>query len=129
MEGDLGIVRAGLHAEVAARAGRVELVAGQRGQRAQAGGPAILEPEALEDARPEADGDREPPCAEADGLAGVGGRHLGRALDGAVGSPAVIRRAASVHARSSSRRSAGRSEVRSNAPNTSRACAGVATPA
>ena len=83
MERDLGIVRAGLDAQVAARAGRVELVARERGQRAQAGGPALLQPEALEDARPEADGDREPPRAEADGLAGVGGRHLGRALDGA----------------------------------------------
>ena len=53
MERHLGIVRAGLHAQVAARAGRVELIARERGQRAQACGPALLEPEALEDRGPE----------------------------------------------------------------------------
>ena len=60
VEGDLRVVRAGLHAEVAAAAGRVEIVAGQRRQRRQRGGPLRREAEAVvEEARPEADRDRQ----------------------------------------------------------------------
>ena len=72
MEGDLGVVRARLHAEIAPAARRVELVAGQRRERTQRRGPLLAQAEAIvKDRRPEAEGDRQPRGREAERLAGV----------------------------------------------------------
>ena len=72
MEGDLGVVGARLHAEVAAAARRVELVAGQRGQVAQRRRPLAGQAEArVEERRPQAEGDREMRGRQPECLAGV----------------------------------------------------------
>ena len=77
VERDLRVVGAGLDAEVAAGAVRVELVAGEAGRAgrapAAAGAPSPKRPR-REDAGPEAEGDREPRGRQAERLAGVDGR-------------------------------------------------------
>ena len=76
VEGDLGVVGAGLHTEVAAAFPLVQLVAGQRRELAQGRRPVAAQAEAaaLEQARPEAEGDGEAGGKQADRLAGVVGR-------------------------------------------------------
>jgi hypothetical protein len=74
-KGDLRIVGARLHAEVAAAAAGVELVAGQRGQVAQRLRPARGQAESIvEERRPQPEGHRQPGGRQAERLAGVGGR-------------------------------------------------------
>ena len=76
VEGDLGIVRAGLHAEVAAAFFSVQLVGGQRRDLAQRRRPLAgeAEPALGEETGAEAEGDGQSRSQEADRLAGVFGR-------------------------------------------------------
>ena len=103
VEQHLGVVAAGLHAEVATAAGGVEGVAGERrdvGQRGRAGrGQAeAVDPVALEQRRAHAEGQREPGGVEALGLAGVGRRQRRarrRVVDRAAPRSAARRRSSS----------------------------------
>ncbi|MDR6118374.1 hypothetical protein QE370_001558 [Aeromicrobium sp. SORGH_AS981] len=76
VHGHLGVVRARLDRDVAARQRRLETVAGEQRQVGEVGGPRVAEAEpgatvALEQARPEADGQRQARRGQAEGLAGV----------------------------------------------------------
>ena len=100
VEGDLRVVGAGLHAEVAAAARRLELVAGQRAAGLSSGGPARpgrSDPRRpVEQRRAEAEGDRQARRPQAERLAGVHRRGEVRvAAGGRPARPAVIRTAAS----------------------------------
>ncbi len=84
VEGDLRIVGAGLDAQVAVGAGRVELVARQRAERRERPRPPRREAEAVapvlqEDARAQPERDREARRRQADGLASVLRRRVLRA--------------------------------------------------
>jgi hypothetical protein len=83
VEGDLGIVGAGLDADVAAAFPGLQRVAGQRRQRLQRRGALAgeAEPRLIEQARAEAEGDGEAGREEADGLAGVVGRRQRHVVD------------------------------------------------
>ena len=75
VHGHLRVVRAGLHAQVAAAAGRVERVPREPGQVGERVRPLRGEAEAgVEQRRPDAEGDGEPGRAVPERLAGVGGR-------------------------------------------------------
>ena len=115
VERDLRVVGAGLHAEVAAAARRVErVVARTRAAAVSAAGrfaarPKRSSPSCTNSDGPEAEGDREARGREADRLAGVVGRRVRVVVARArPARPAVIRAAAAVHVRSRSRRSCGR---------------------
>lgn len=85
VHGDLRVVRARLDAEVAAAAGRIQVVARELGQLHQGPGLLVLQPEApVEQRGAEADGEGEPGGLEAEGLAGVVRRGLREAAVGAV---------------------------------------------
>ena len=90
VEGDLRVVGAGLHAEVAAAALGIELVAGQRREldqrrRALSARPKRSAPSRSKNVGPEAERDRQLRGRQAEGLAGV--------LEAAPGRPATRRRA------------------------------------
>ena len=74
VERDDRIVGARLHAEIAARSLWLQVVAGEVRQLDEPPRPAGAEAVALEERRPEAEGDREPRRRQAERLAGVGGR-------------------------------------------------------
>jgi hypothetical protein len=86
---DLGVLRARLDAEVAARPRRVEPVAGEVRQVGEGLGTAVGEAEAVaavvvaEQARPEPERDGEAARRQAHGLPGVVGRRLGCPVGGA----------------------------------------------
>ena len=82
MHGDLRVLGAGLDAQVAARAGGVQVVAREVRQVLQRLGAAALEAEAGEQPGAEAEGDRQPGRRQPDRLAGVVGRNVCRALGG-----------------------------------------------
>ena len=120
VEGDLRIVGARLHAEVAAGAGRIERVARERRQLDERPRTPGLEPETVvtaerEERRAEAEGHRQPRAREPDRLAGIVRRSALDVVDGPAGFPAVIRAAASVHARMRSRTSPAESVTTSKA--------------
>ncbi len=84
MHGHLGVVRAGLHAQVAAAAGGIELVGGEVRKLAKGGGSPGGQAEpvgavgVLEQAGPEAEGEGQLGRRQPERLAGVGGRgHVG----------------------------------------------------
>ncbi len=86
VDGDLRVVGAGLHAQVAAGARRVEVVGREVRQRLERRRPPVGEAEpvaavlGLEERRSEPEGEREPGGRQADRLAGVVGRYVVVAL-------------------------------------------------
>jgi hypothetical protein len=136
MEGDLRLVRAGLDADVSAGARRVELVAGQRRQRAQrragrcAASPKRSEPPRSKSVGPNpnvsvrlAAGRSSASPVSVGGATGAGLPSLSR-------RPAVSVAAAAVQPRSSSRRAARDvPSMTSNAAMCRRDCVGVTIPA
>ena len=84
MHGDLRVVGAGLHAEVAVAARRVELVGGEVREPFQGSGSAVREPEPVapvavaEEPGTEAERQREPGGGQPAGLAGVARRGVVR---------------------------------------------------
>ena len=133
----LRIVGTGLDAEVAVGPGRIEVVGREVRQPSQRRRLPTGEPEpvlaaAAEQARAEAEGDRQAGRRQPDRLAGVVGRRVVRARgrpDLAGVRPWVIRAAASVQSFSSPMSSSRESVVTSNAAKCRRSCAGVTMPA
>ena len=86
MHGDLGVVGAGLDAEVAATAGGVEVVAQETREVMQRSGFAVLQAEpVVEQRRAVADRDRQVRGVEVVGLTGVLGRAVGASADDSAG--------------------------------------------
>ena len=132
MHRDLRVVRARLDAQVAAGAGRVDLVAGERREvdqrRRTAVGDASLSknegPNPMVTVSDAAGSSRASPVS-AGGASGLSGR----APFSAVSCPAVMRSAACVHVASIRCTAAGLVEVRSSAEKYMWFCAGVMMPA
>ena len=136
---DLRVVGAGLDAEVAVRADRVEVVGREVRQLLERRGPPVGQAEPVlavlvdEQRRPEAERDRQPGRRQPDRLAGVVGRQVVGAVERADrrrrSRPASSARRPSVQACSSATSSSRDVVVTSNAAKCSRSWAGVMIPA
>ena len=135
VEGHLRIVRAGLHADVAAgdRAGSIASAGNGPNWRSD-GGRMAASPNRSSPSRSNSDGPKPNVIVSRDGASPTAspvssGGTSGSALRSPAGRPEVIRSAASVHARMSSTRSARPCAVTSKAAKCSRSCAAVTIPA